>query len=100
MSNAKQPSAQRDNDVRGVLTALLGALIVALLVVTNIQLANLGDAGGAGNQSGAVPIPPPVQGTSNDVLSEELRKLSGDLTAPLNLLRGKLDPLSSLSAGQ
>jgi uncharacterized protein YoxC len=102
MSSAKQDSAQRDSDVRGVLIALLGALVVALLVVTNIQLASIGDQGGTSGQSSTarVPIPPPVQGTSNDVLSEELRQLSGDLTAPLNLLRGKLDPLSSLSAGQ
>ncbi len=100
MSNAKQDAVQRDSDVRGVLTALLGALVVVLLVIANIQLAGLGGPSDTGSQSGVVPIPPPVQGTSNDVLSDELGELSEDLTAPLNLLRGKLDPLSSLSAGQ
>jgi ABC-type transporter Mla subunit MlaD len=100
MSNAKQNPAQRDSDIRGVLTALLGALVVVLLVVANIQLASLGGPSNTDSQSGAVSIPPPVQGTSNEVLSEELGELSDDLAAPLNLLRGKLDPLSSLSAGQ
>ena len=103
MSSAKQQATQRDNDVQGALIALLGALIVMLLIVANVQLANVGNQDGAGDQSstvGAAAIPPPVQGTSNDVLAEELRGLSGDLTAPLNLLRGRLDPLSSLPAGQ
>jgi hypothetical protein len=100
MGNAKPPAVQRDNDIRGVLIALMGALVVVLLVVANIQLANLGDSSDSDGQSSAVSIPPPVQGTSNDVLSEELGELSDDLAAPLNLLRGKLDPLSSLSAGQ
>lgn len=82
---------------------LLGALIVALLVVTNVQLAHIGNQGSTGGRStgaGAGSIPPPVQGTSNDVLSEELHHLSGNLAQPLNLLRGKLGPLSSLSSGQ
>lgn len=101
MSSAKQQAAQRDNDVLGALIALLGALIVALLIIANVQLANVGDQGGAGISTvGAAAIPPPVQGTSNDVLAEELRGLSGDLTAPLNLLRSRLDPLSGLSTSQ
>lgn len=101
MSSAKQQAAQRDNDVLGALIALLGALIVTLLIVANVQLANVGDQGGPGTSAvGAAAIPPPVQGTSNDVLAEELRGLSGDLTAPLNLLRRRLDPLSGLSTSQ
>jgi len=103
MNSAQEGSPKKDADVRGALVALIGALIAALLVVANIQLANIGnDSGTPGRSTAAVgsALPPPAQGTSNDVLSKELRRLSRNLVSPLNLLRGQLGPLSGLSAGQ
>lgn len=104
MNSEKQPPSAQPAEIRGVLNLLVGALIVLLLVLANVQLASGGGDGGA-NEGGEgakelAVAPPPVQETSNHVLAEELRQLSGKLTSPLNLLREKLGPLSGLSAGQ
>ena len=99
----KEPAARQknDGDVQGALIALIGALVVTLLIIANAQLAGLGQGGSAGPSRVAEPaLPPPLQGTSNDVISEELRQLSRNLASPLNLLRGELDALSGLSSGQ
>lgn len=84
--------------------ALLGALVVLLLLVANVQLSEGGDGGenGVGHQgNGAAPtIPAPVQGTSNKVLSEELKGVSTSLSRPVDLLRKQMAPLAGLTAGQ
>lgn len=100
MTAEKQKESPRDADTQGALIALLGALIVALLLVANVQLAAVGGQDGESSPTEATALPPPVQGTSNDVLADELRGLSNDLTAPLNLLRSELGPLAGLPAGQ
>ena len=91
---------KRNADTQGALIALLGALIVVLLLVANVQLATVGGRDDESASTKAVALPPPVQGTSNDALADELRGLSEDLTAPLNLLRDELHPLTGLPAGQ
>ncbi|HEY0391450.1 MAG TPA: hypothetical protein VGC63_07065 [Solirubrobacterales bacterium] len=104
MNSGKPPSKASAREIKDVLNLLLGALIVLLLVLANVQLASGGGNGGSsggGEESGALAVaPPPVQETSNHVLAEELRQLSRKLSSPLNLLREKLGPLSGLSAGQ
>lgn len=103
MNSASSAPLKRDGDARGVLVALIGAVIAALLVVANLQLAQIGnddttaERAAPGTESA---LPPPTQGTSNDVLSSELQRLSRNLSSPLNLLRNQLGPLSGLSAGQ
>jgi len=100
----QQPKAKaRSGDVQSILNVLVGALVVLLLVVANIQLAGDGQGSTAGGQttgSAPVSVQPPVQETSNHVLAEELKHLSVKLNSPINLLREKLSPLSGLSAGQ
>lgn len=104
MNSGKPPSKASAREIKDVLNLLLGALIVLLLVLANVQLAsgggNGGSSSGGGEDSRALAVAPPVQETSNHVLAEELRQLSRKLTSPLNLLREKLGPLSGLSAGQ
>jgi methyl-accepting chemotaxis protein len=100
MTTGRPKKSQRDADTQGALIALLGALIVVLLLAANVQLAAVGGRDDESSSTEAVALPPPVQGTSNDVLADELRGLSDDLTAPLNLLRDELNPLTGLPAGQ
>lgn len=103
MKDPEQQSKVRSSDVQSILNVLVGALVVLLLVAANIQLASDGEGGTAGGETsnaGTVSVQPPVQETSNHVLAEELKHLSGKLTSPINLLREKLSPLSGLSAGQ
>src|SRR4051794_31676838 len=103
MNSGKPRSKASPEEIKNVLNLLLGALIVLLLVLANVQLASGGgdSASGEGEGSRSLTVaPPPVQETSNHVLAEELRQLSRKLASPLNLLREKLGPLSGLSAGQ
>lgn len=103
MDSGKPPSKASAREIKDVLSLLVGALVVLLLVLANVQLASSGGDSGSsrgGDGSRALAVAPPVQETSNHVLAEELRQLSRKLSSPLNLLREKLGPLSGLSAGQ
>jgi uncharacterized phage infection (PIP) family protein YhgE len=103
MTAANRDRKRSEGEFIGALTAMLGGLIVALLIAVNVQLAGAGSNGsGGGGSSGweAPTIPPPVQGTSNDILSEELQQLSTSLAQPVDLLREQLAPLGGFAAGQ
>lgn len=98
-AESKPTKGTRDSEIRSALTILLAALVVALLAAANIQLANV-DTGGSPSATAPTAIAPPVQGTSNNVLSEKLHQLSENFNRPLRLLRAQLTPLNDLSSGQ
>jgi hypothetical protein len=85
------------------LFAILAALVVLLLLATNIQLWRLGsrdEAKGRGVATAQSALPPPVSGTSNDVLSKRLRRFSSQMTVPLNGLRAQLSGLQGIGGAQ
>jgi len=103
VDSVEAASPRRGADVVAPLLALIGALIVGLLIVANVQLSNVG--GGKEVVAKAAPesaaaLPPPTQGTSNAVLSEEMKRLSHNLSSPLDGLHEQLGPLAGLTASQ
>jgi hypothetical protein len=84
------------------LLAVLAAAIVVLLLVGNVQLWRLADKHPEGQAQAAAgsTLPPPVSGTSNEVLSRQLRRLSADMTAPLSGLGAQLSGLAGLGGAQ
>lgn len=92
-----------DREADKALLAVLAGAVVLLLVVTNVQLWRLADAGRP-PQRAAAPVtstlPPPVQGTSNSVLTRQMRRLSRSMTVPLNGMRSQLVGLQGLGAAQ
>ena len=85
------------------LLAVLAAAIVFLLFATNVQLWRLAGRDEPDGQTAATArsaLPPPVAGTSNDVLSKQMRRLSKQLTVPLNGLRSQLTGLQGLDRSQ
>jgi hypothetical protein len=99
VSGAGKPS-EREADK--ALVAVLAAAVVLLLLASNVQLWRLSDRGeGGGSTSAAGPaLPPPVTGTSNDVLEKQMRQLSADMTAPLNGLSAQLGGLQDAAGAQ
>lgn len=99
MRPARRAKAGSDREADKALVAVLAALIVLLLFATNVQLWRLApEDGGEGRTAATVgsALPPPVTGTSNDVLSRQMRRLS----TPLNRLRSQLAGLQGLGAAQ
>jgi methyl-accepting chemotaxis protein len=85
------------------LVAVLAAAIVLLLFATNVQLWRLASRDEAGGQTAATArsaLPSPVSGTSNDVLSEQMRRFTRRVTVPLNGLRSQLTGLQGLGRSQ
>jgi septal ring factor EnvC (AmiA/AmiB activator) len=87
------PSARHALVVVGV------SLLLALLILTNLQLRQIADRPRESNVGGAV-VAPPVEGTSNGVLSKQLHELSHNLSSPIDELRRQLTAFSGASAGQ
>ncbi len=109
MDSVKAGSPPRGTEVVPPLLAIIGALIVGLLIFANVQLSNVGGVGGEGGKEvvakapapeTAAALPAPTQGTSNAVLSEELKRLSQNLSAPLDSLHEQLGPLAGLTTSQ
>jgi hypothetical protein len=85
------------------LVAVLAVAVVLLLLAGNVQLWRLADRGGGGGARPAVtgsPLPPPVTGTSNDVLEKQMRRLSAEMTAPLHGLSAQLGGLQGAAGAQ
>jgi hypothetical protein len=85
------------------LVAVLAAAIVLLLFATNVQLWRLGSGGEAKGHTAATvrsALPPPVSGTSNDVLSKQLHRFSTQLAVPLNGLQSQLTGLQGFGNAQ
>jgi len=92
-----------DREADKALLAVLAAAVVFLLVATNVQLWRLADRDQP-RQRVAAPavsaLPPPLQGTSNTVLTKQMRRLSRSMTVPLNGMRSQLVGLQGLGAAQ
>lgn len=98
VAGAGKPS-EREADK--ALVAVLAAAVVLLLLASNVQLWRLADQGqGGGSTSTGTALPPPVTGTSNDVLEKQMRQLSADMTAPLNGLSAQLEGLQGAAGAQ
>jgi hypothetical protein len=92
-----------NGEIDKALVAVIAILIVLLLLATNIQLWRLsGQSNGGDNTAATVrsALPAPVTGTSNDVLSKQMHRLSTKLTVPLNGLRSQLTGLQGLGREQ
>lgn len=84
------------------LVAVLAAAVVLLLLAGNVQLWRLAGRGPEGRARAAAgsSLPPPVSGTSNEVLSRQMRRLTARMTAPLNGLSGQLVGLQGVGGAQ
>lgn len=98
------PAKDRDSrPADQALFAILAALIALLLLAANVQLWRLGSRDEAEGRTAATvhsALPPPVSGTSNDVLSKQMRRFSTRLTVPLNGLRSQLTGLQGVGGAQ
>jgi hypothetical protein len=100
------PARAQDGKAREAdkaLLAVLAAAIVLLLLATNVQLWRLGGREEAGGQTAATAqsaLPPPVSGTSNDVLSKQMRRFSTRLAVPLHGLQSQMAGLQGLGRSQ
>lgn len=100
VAGAAKPS-EREADK--ALVAVLAAAVVLLLLAGNVQLWRLADRGKGGGSAPSVaasPLPAPVTGTSNDVLEKQIRRLSAEMTAPLNGLSAQLGGLQGAGGAQ
>lgn len=100
VAGAGKPS-EREADK--ALVAVLAAAVVLLLLAGNVQLWRLADQGQGGGSTSAAAgpaLPAPVTGTSNDVLEKQMRRLSADMTAPLNGLSAQLEGLQGAAGAQ
>lgn len=108
MNAADSTLSRRPSNEPGRLAVFAGLilLIALLLVATNVQLWRLVDRQQAGAKTSAPQsaagstLPAPVSGTSNDVLSKRLSRLSKGVTTPLHGLSGQLTPLQSFGTAQ
>lgn len=85
------------------LVAVLAAAVVLLLLAGNVQLWRLADrdeAKGSTSSPGGTALPPPVTGTSNEVLEKQMRLLSAEMTAPLKGLSAQLGGLQGAAGAQ
>jgi hypothetical protein len=90
-------------DADKVLSLMLAALIVLLLFAANVQLWRQGSGDEAEGRTAATAqstLPPPVSGTSNNVLSKRLGRFSNELTIQMNGLRSQLTGFESVGAAQ
>ena len=99
-ASAGKPS-EREADK--ALVAVLAAAVVLLLLAGNVQLWRLADrdeSKGSTNSAGGTALPPPVTGTSNEVLEKQMRRLSAEMTAPLKGLSAQLGGLQGAAGAQ
>lgn len=85
------------------LVAVLAAAVVLLLFAANVQLWRLDDRGGEGDHSSGAAgsiLPAPQAGTSNEVLEKQMRRLSAEMTAPLNRLTAQMEGLQGAASAQ
>ena len=99
VAGAGKPS-EREADK--ALVAVLAAAVVLLLLAANVQLWRLSDRakGRASTAAAGSALPAPVTGTSNDVLEKQMRRLSAEMTAPLNGLSAQLGGLQGAAGAQ
>jgi len=91
-----------EHEADKALVAVLAAAVVLLLLATNVQLWRLdrGAEGGHDSAAAGSVLPPPQTGTSNEVLEQQMRRLSAEMTAPLKDLSAQFEGLQGAAGAQ